>query len=730
MEMAIQKIVFDKIGLFRRHPWVIYPIFTFLVLFFLGVVSIYILSRNLPSLNELEKAEDPMLVSRIYSADGILLDELYAQRRIKVPLDRMPEHLKQAVLAYEDRRFYNHWGIDLRRIIKLTYQNFTSLNIRGGASTITQQLARKLYLTPKKSYIRKLREQLTALQIERTYSKDEILEMYLNQMEYGRGGYGVQAASHAWFGKNVEDITIEESALLIGLLQMPYGYYSPDRDPEAAVKRRNVVLSSMVSCGYLTKSAYDSLSQLDLGVIDKNSTPQKSAPYFCEYIRQLMQEEFGYSLYTEGLTIYTTLDTRVQACADKAINDFLPSFEKEIRERIRREQTFLELINPPLQDFQAVKAFLADSAKVDSLLDLEATVQVAFVALDPTNGHILTWIGGRDFDVSKFNRVNQMKRQPGSAFKPFAYTAAIDNGWTTITEILNQPVVLTMVDGTEWRPPNYDGSTGGLTTLREGLYRSLNMVAARLVQELISPEMLVTYAKQFGLTTEIYPYDATVLGSDVVIPLELVSAFSVFANRGVRAEPIAVLRIEDKDGNVIFDATPRKHEVISEQTAYIMTDMLSSVLNESRGTGGATRYLYNFYRPAAGKTGTTNDFKNAWFVGFTPQITAGVWVGLDNELLTLGDGKSGAVAALPIWAPFMRMVYDTLQLPLEEFIQPPGIVRLKICSQSKKIAALSCPTVWDEVFKEGTAPTDTCDIHQVSIRREEPTDTRKNRVVF
>ncbi|MBN2030248.1 PBP1A family penicillin-binding protein [bacterium] len=724
------KVIFKKTTVFARHPWIRYPIWVFSILFLMGVISIFILSRNLPSLDELEQAGDPLLVSRIYSADGIVLDELYAQKRIKVPLDRMPEHLRQAVLAYEDRKFYDHWGVDLRRIMILTFQNVTSLSIQGGASTLTQQLARKLYLTPKQSYIRKLREQLTALQIERTYSKDEILEMYLNQMEYGRGAHGVQAASQAWFGKNVEDITIEESALLIGLLQRPYGYYSPDRDSVAAVARRNIILRSMIDGGFLSTTAYDSLGQLELSVIDRDDSEQPIAPYFCEYIRQLMQEEFGYSLYTDGLSIYTTLDTRIQACADSAINGFLPGFEKGIRDRMIAQKTYLEWLDPPLEDPEEIAAFVADSVKVDSLINEKATVQTALVSLDPTNGHILAWVGGRDFNVSKFNRVNQMQRQPGSAFKPFGYTAAIDNGWTTITEILNQPVVLTMVDGSEWRPPNYDGSTGGLTTLREGLYRSLNMVAARLVQELITPQMLVHYTEQFGLTTEIHPFDATILGSDVVIPLEITSAYSVFANRGVRAEPIAILRIEDRDGNVIHEAVPRQREVISEQTAYVMTDMLQSVLNEARGTGHSARLAYHFYRPAGGKTGTTNDFRNAWFIGFTPQIATGVWIGFDDERITLGEGKSGAVAALPIWAPFMKMAHDTLRLPLKEFVQPPGVVRVKICSESKKIATVSCPKVWDEIFKEDTVPTDPCEMHLSSIREEEHRNTGNNRVVF
>ncbi len=712
-----------------HYRWILIPLCAFAAFVFIGAVSIGILSRNLPSLTQLERAGDPLLVTRIYSSDGKILTELFRQKRIKVPLDRMPDHLILATLASEDRRFHHHWGLDLRRITKAALVDLTSLRKREGASTLTQQLARSIYLSLRKSWIRKIREQLTALQIERTYSKSEILEMYLNQMPLGRGTHGVQAAAQAYFGKNVEDLTIKESALIVALLQLPYGYYHPDRDPEAALKRRNVVLQSMVSCGYLMPTEYDSLNRLELGVIDKGERGKTIAPYFCEYVRQLMEKKYGINLYTDGLSIYTTLDTRVQACADSAVKAFIPSLEKKIRDSLLEKHLFTEWFDPPLKDPEEIEAFLADSALVDSMLTTKATLQVALTALDPTNGNILAMIGGRDFKASKWNRAVQMARQPGSSFKPIAYTAAIDNGWPPTTELLNQPVVLIMPDGSRWSPKNYDGSTGGPTTFREALKRSLNMVTARLVQEVIPAEKIVTYAKHFGLTTKINPYDAVALGSDVVIPLELTAAFSVFANRGIWVEPTAVLRVEDKDGNILEEATPRRREVISEETAFVMTDLLSEVVNAPKGTGHTARWKYGFYRPAAGKTGTTNDFRNAWFVGFTPQIVAGVWVGFDDERISLGEKQAGAATALPIWAPFMRMAHDTLQLPLSEFVQPPDVVRLKICSVTKKIATESCPEIWDEVFTQGMAPTDTCELHQGPEKRWER-KKKRDRVIF
>ncbi|MFH1942671.1 MAG: PBP1A family penicillin-binding protein [bacterium] len=717
----------EKFSLFRRHPWVIYPLLTFAGLLFIGGISIAILSRDLPSLTELERAGDPLLVTRIYSVDGKILDELFQQKRIKVPLDRMPDHLIQATIASEDRKFFNHWGLDLRRIFALAFRNITTMEIHGGASTLTAQLAKKLYLTPKKSYLRKLREALTSLQIERTYSKPEILEMYLNQMPLGRGTYGVQAAARAYFQKNVEDLNIQESALIIGLLQLPYGYYHPDRDPDAAIRRRNIILQTMVSCGYLTQAEHDSLSTLELSVIDRDGRGKTIAPYFCEYVRVMMQNKYGMGLYKDGLSIYTTLDTRVQACADSAVRAFIPELETSIWQQMKQKRIFSPWFDPPLSNPREIQAFLADSAKVDSVFEAKATLQTALVALNPSNGHILAMIGGRDFNKWKYNRAVQAKRQPGSAFKPIAYTVAIDNDYPPTYELLNQPIVLIQSDGTRWSPPNYDGSTGGPTTLREALKRSLNMVAARLVKEVIPAKEVIAMAKHFGLTTTINPYDAIALGSDVVIPIELVSAYTVFPNRGVRVEPVAVLRVEDKDGNVLEEAIPRQHVVIPEETAYIMTDMMTETLKPPNGTGFSARWRYNFYYPAAaGKTGTTNDFRNAWFVGFTPHIAAGVWVGFDDERLTLGDGKSGAVVALPVWAPFMRMVHDSLQLPLVDFTMPSGVMRLKICAETKKIAMESCPQIWEEVFTSTTAPTDTCQIHQDPRKRR----NARNRNIF
>ena len=705
----------DKLSFFSNNPWVFYPIITLSALVLLAIIFIAILSRNLPSLTELERF-DPYLVSRIYSADTDeygnykVLDELAMQNRIQVPFDEIPKYLIHAVLAIEDRRFYKHWGLDLKRIGKAALIDIITLSKREGASTITQQLARNLHLTREKLWSRKLREQLTSLQIERTYSKDEIMEMYLNHNYFGHGAYGAQAAAQRYFKKNIEDINIEESALLAGLIQLP-APYSPINHPEVAMRRRNIVMRSMVDCGYLTRPEYDSLKVLDLRLADLESEKKTIAPHFCEYIRKILYKKYGEQIYTSGFSIYTTLDTRVQACADSAVNAFVPSLDEKVHQRLLTNDNFAQWVVPPLETQEEIESFIADTVQFNEFIKTKSTVEAALIALDPANGNILAMVGGRDFAQSEWNRATQMKRQPGSAFKPIVYTVAIDNGYPPTTELLNLPVVIIMLDGSRWSPKNYDHSTGGPTTLREGITRSLNLVTVRLVQEIITSEEVVTYAKWFGFTTKINPYDAIALGVDVVIPIELTSAFSVFANHGVRVQPIAISRIEDKYGNILEETRPRRREVINEKTAYIMNDLLQGVIANPRGTGHAATWKYQFYRPAAGKTGTTNDYRNAWFVGFTPQICACVWVGLDDERITLGEKQTGAATALPIWAPFMRMAHDTLGLAPADFTMPLGVVRLSICSKSKKLATDACPEKWEEVFTEEMAPTNTCDLH-------------------
>jgi penicillin-binding protein 1A len=695
----------------ERIRWALYPMVAILAFLLLASLLVFIFSRDLPSLSTLEHY-DPMLATRIYSADGKLLKELYMQNRREIRLEQVPENMIQAVISTEDRRFFDHWGFDLRRFFKAVFVDVTTLSKRQGAGTITGQLARKLYLNPRKTWARKIREALTAVQIERTYSKPEILEMYLNHMFFENRAYGVQAAAQRYFNKNVEDLRAEESALLVGILQRPADY-SPFKNPEAALGRRNIVLRNRMNCKSLTQAQYDSLRLLPMNLADSGEKDDATiAPYFCEYVRQMLEAKYGVGVVTDGLSIYTTLDSRVQACAENAIRDKLPQLEQTVQRRILNKKQFMDWIHASGKDPRNMKEVLSDTAFMDSLMAVKARLQVAMVVQDPTNGHILAMIGGRDFQESKFNRAVQAQRQPGSAFKPMVYTVAIDNGYPPCFELLNQPVSIPMIDGTIWRPKNYYEDTGGLTTLREGLKLSINNVCVRLVTEVIPPAKVSSFAKHWGFTTDIQAFYGIALGIFEVIPLELVSAYSAFANGGVRVDPAAVLRVEDKNGNVLEEAVPKSQEIFNEATAYIMTTMLRDVV--AHGTGYTTCPVYHFCRPAAGKTGTTNDYTDAWFIGYTPQLCAGVWVGFDDKRISLGDRQSGAVVALPIWAPFMKMVYDTLQLPEADFKQPADVVWVKICNESKKLATQFCPKTIVEVFRKELVPMDSCDVHITS----------------
>lgn len=677
---------------------------------FLVIVFLIYLIQGLPGLSQLENI-DPPLVSRIYSEDGKVIHELFIHNRIYVPYDKIPPHTIQALLDTEDREFFNHWGINLKRVPKAIFVDIITLSFRQGFSTITMQLARNLYFGFEKNIVRKFREILTAIQIERTYSKEEILEMYLNMAFFGHGTYGIQSASKKYFGKDVSELNPEESAILVAMLKGP-NRYSPINYPERLIQRRNLVLHNMVVCNNLSETEYDSLKQLPIELSEFREFGS-TAPYFAEHVRRQLndlQDSLKVNVYQDGLNIYTTLNTTIQACMDSAIAKHMPALQKEVREYLKRKQR---------QDKTRAQEKDKDFIEIpDSLFEEKSRVQVAFVALNHRNGHIMAMVGGRDFGKSQFNRAVQAKRQPGSAFKPFLYTAAMDNGYTPVDKILNQPVVINNPDGTRWDPENFTREFGGLTTLREGLRHSLNLIAARLILE-IGPPVVVDYAHRMGITTRLRPFPTLALGSSEVIPLELVNAYGVFANQGVWVEPISITRIEDRYGNVIYESRPSQKEVLGRATSYIMTNLLEDVIN--KGTGASARWKYHFTKTAAGKTGTTDNYTDAWFIGFTPILTAGVWVGLDDPSLKLGNGQTGSRAALPMWAEFMKAVYDTLGLPDNTFKQPPEVISLQVCEESGKLATNSCPTVINEVFNVKFRPTDKCDLHtRPQMKQKQP----------
>ena len=682
------------------------------VLLFIGF-----LSRDLPSLEQLENY-DPDLVTRIYSADGKVLNELFVQKRVFVELYNIPAQMQNAVIASEDRRFYEHWGLSLRSVARAIGINILSLSYRQGFSTLTQQLARNLYKTIgfEDSVLRKIKEVITAVQIERTYTKDEILEMYLNTVHFGHGTYGVEAATKRFFGKESKDLTVDESALLVGLLPSPASY-SPVRHPERARKRRNTVLRLMRDQGYINHSEHAQYRAMTLESINEDPT-RGLAPYFTEHVRRLLEQEdeaLGINIYRDGLKIYTTLDSRLQSIAEKFILDAINKSQEKLNNRIINNQEEFELLGHlTIYDEDSVKMMMRGEAQLFKDLRSKLLVQTAFVAINPKTGGIIAMIGGRPDYHDQYNRAVQARRQPGSVFKPFVYTTALENGYTVTQQLLNQPVVLNVqnTDGSwvKWKPQNYGGSTGGLTTLREGIRKSLNLISVRIVQQDYAPaEQVKRTAQRMGISTDIRAVDAIALGTSEVIPLELVSAYAAYANKGVYSKPIAITKIEDRYGNTIREYHPAQYEVLSEETAYLMTNLMQTVMD--RGTGGSARWKYNFTRPAAGKTGTTQGWSDAWFVGFTPQIAAGVWFGVDDYQVSLGKGQDGSKAALPSWANFMRDSHIMLELPRVNFQKPDGILVSEICSVSKMRSRKACP-IEKEVYKVGTGPSQKCRIHR------------------
>ncbi|MBS4027861.1 MAG: PBP1A family penicillin-binding protein, partial [Ignavibacteriales bacterium] len=669
--------------------------FIFLTLFSLWYWQ-YLIS-GLPSLEELENPK-PELATKVYSIDGEVIDQFFIKNRTHIPLHQIPQALVQGLVATEDKNFYNHWGLDVVRIFKAMVKNVIRFGISEGASTITQQLARNLYLSREISITRKLREALTAIQIEKTYTKDEILEMYLNVAYFGRSGYGVSAASLVFFNKKVQDLSVEECAILIALLKGP-AYYDPYNHPERIFDRRNIVLNEMREEGVVPDSTIDSLKAIELIVRSFDDIPPAGiAPHFVENIRQQLSEkakQYGFDIYRDGLSIYTTVDSRMQKAANRSVEEHLTEYQAKFNQSWnwnKQRDILIKALDrsakeseeyrkaPKTEKKNILRKLKSHKQFVDSIKKLNQTIEVGFVALDAQSGEIRAMVGGVNFKTFKYglNHVTQIKRQPGSIFKPFVYTVAIDNGYPPSYEVENQPVTVDNPDGTRWTPQNFDGLFGGLTTLREGVKWSINLVAIRTIMELAPVNQVIDYAHRMGINEELPPYPSLALGTGEVQPLEMTAAFNVFANEGIYAEPYSILKIVDKDGNVLEENKPKLREVLSKQTAYILTTMMEDAVNG--GTG--TRVRNFFHRPCAGKTGTTQEYADAWYMGFTPQITVGVWVGFDNKGVHFvsGDGQGGRAAA-PVFGRFAQYVYEdkTLALPLAYFQQPEGVVRKEIC---------------------------------------------------
>jgi penicillin-binding protein 1A len=664
-----------------------------------AVVLLLWLSRDLPSPALLESIE-PTIGTTVYDRNGEILHDFFRENRVVVALDEISPHFIEAIISTEDRAFRDHWGVDMLAIGRAALTNLRAGHVVQGASTITQQLARSLFLTPEVSMRRKLKEALLAMRIEQTYSKDRILELYLNQIYFGDGAYGVEAAAQTMLGKSAYELDIAEAALLAGLPKNPSGY-SPRRHPERARSRRSLVLASMRASGTITEEEAAVADTVTFEVIPRTDEAGLGA-YFIEHVRREVIAKYGAeALYAGGLRIFTTLDVELQASAEAVLEERLQRLETEFAFPDKR----------------------GDEYELDTL-DYIPYVQGALLAVDTSTGGILSMVGGRDFRESSFNRATQAPRQPGSGFKPFVYTAAIDRGFSPADTIMDAPIVIggagtplvlegtdpPIEEATDWAPVNYSREFHGEVRLRYALKRSINIPAVKLTM-LVGPEAVSDYAHDMGIRTRLPEIYSIALGSAEVRLIDMVRAYAVLANQGILLEPYAVERIEDRNGRVLEMHSAVSREVVPAQTAYIVTSMLESVIDS--GTGWAAR-AWGFQHPAAGKTGTTNDYTDAWFVGYTPKIACGVWVGFDDRR-SLGKKMTGARVALPAWTEFMKAAHA--DLPKEPFPVPPGIVTKRVCAASGELATEHCPDVITEVFVQGTEPPRSCATHGVTAGR-------------
>ena len=622
------------------------------------------LTHELPQIESLETFQ-PAAITRIYSADKELLAERFTEKRQPVSLDVMPWHLKKAILSTEDAKFYDHPGVDVQGILRAVVRNVLAGEYAEGASTITQQLAKTLFLTPRKTLMRKLKEAFLAFQIERRYTKDEILELYLNQIYFGSGAYGVEAAAQIFFGKAVGDLTLAESALVAGMPKSP-SRYSPLINKPLAKKRRNVVLRQMVRNQVISESQWKAAKTAEVDLTPRKERLQK-ASYFVAHTTRMLEKELGErALYKEGLSIFTTLDYDMQKAAESAVVRGLDDLAARMARR--------------------------------GLSD--ASPQAALVCLDVKRGSILALVGGRNYERSPFDRATMALRQPGSAFKPLVYALAVEKGFSQNHILWDAPVAYKgAVKGKDWTPTNFSGKFMGEITLRTAMALSKNIPAVRLLNKL-GPASAVDFAHKMGITPPLAPNLSLVLGTSEVTLLELTAAYTIFPRGGVWVKPYGVTEVLDRQERNVWRQTPVKQPVMSPETAAVMTDLLAAVIRE--GTG---RKALSLDRPLAGKTGTTDQFRDALFVGFSPTLALGVWVGLDDHD-TLGRNETGAQAALPIWIDFMAQVLPGL--PYKEFTLPAGVVKVQMDAASGLLAAPDCPHAVPAVFRKGNEPSNYC----------------------
>ena len=653
--------------------------------------------RDLPPATSIANFRPPVATT-VYDVNNRMVGQFFVEKRRPVDLEYIPKNLQRAFIALEDRRFYQHWGINIWAIVRATMANFFHRKVVQGASTITQQLARNMFLSQERNVERKLKEAFLALQIERLFAKDEVLEMYLNQVNFGEGAYGVEAASQAYFGKPVQGLTLAECAVLAGIPRSP-SQYSPFENIEMARRRRNLVLQKMQECDFITKEEMAQNQQEPIRLRPEDHSPQTGA-YFLEEVRHYLELKYGYDfLYRSGAGVYTTMDFDIQKKAEQVLEKGIVDIENQYK--LPRKRGALDSLG-----------------QADTLLG-PGYLQGALIVIDPHTGYVKALIGGRDFKKSKFSRATQAMRQAGSAFKVFVFTAAFDNGFTPSDIILDAPIVISIAaEDSIYRPSNYDRQFMGPMTLRRALMLSRNLVAIRLLRT-IGPELVIDYARRMGIRSKLLPVVSLALGACEVNLLEMSRAFAVLDNGGVKVEPMLIRKITDRDGNVIEKNEIKEESVLSPQVAYVTLHTMKSVVD------GGTAYRIRqagFKRPAAGKTGTTNNYSDCWYIGFTPELVTGIWVGYDDNQRIYRGATGGDVGA-PIWGEFMKAVLDTA--PYRDFIVPTGVVHRKTCSKTGLLATVYCPKAREDAFVRGTEPADSCNLHNYNTKIEGVEDVEK-----
>ena len=682
-----------------------------------GLILVY--STDLPEIEELEHYR-PSSITELYDDQGRIIGSFALQRRVVASYDDYPPVLRNALVSIEDKDFYRHSGINFWRIVGAAYRDIKSGGKAQGASTLTMQLARNLFLSPDKSFRRKMQEALLAIQIERRFTKPQIFTLYANQIALGHGTYGFEAASEFYFSKPAKRLTLDEAALLAGLPKAPV-YYSPLNHPDHALRRRNLVINSMLEDGKITRRQAVEARDQPI-VLNVARDPNSLAPYFVEELRRYLETQYGSDQVHEGgLKVYTSLDMDLQEAANRAVLDGLAAYERRhgwrghldnvladgvsvanfehpdwqddpepgaymhalvvstspstAQIRIGRygslltqsqiawtHHTIKQILKPGDVIYVKVLSF-SPSGKLATSLEEDSGVQGALIAIDNANGSIKAMVGGRDFNLSKFNRATQALRQVGSSFKPYVYTAAIDQGARPDDTILDAPTTFLTASG-PYSPHNYEENFQGTITLQRALAQSLNIPALKLADKL-GIQTVIDYAHRFGITSNLPPYLPVALGAAEITVLEQTSAYSVFPDDGVRIVPRLVTKVTDYNGRILEEDFPDVKDVVSASTARLMTSMLREVVLHGTAISASTM-KYSL----AGKTGTTNNFTDAWFVGFSPSITTGVWVGYD-EKKSLGSGETGARAALPIWMDFMKVAMAGKES--ESFAPPPQL---------------------------------------------------------